>query len=172
MRIIYQDDFILGVHKPNNMLVHHSAMANNQLDELSLVQLLSKELNANYYPVHRLDRKTSGIILFAKQKEYVHTFQDLFIHQQIQKTYYGLVRGFIPENGKIDSPVKGRDANVHKEALTFYERLETFEVPIAVGPYETSRYSLVKLLPKTGRCLLYTSPSPRDGATSRMPSSA
>lgn len=149
--ILYQDDYILAVHKPNNILVHHSVMANNQLDEKSLVQLLVDELGKKYYPIHRLDRKTSGIILFAKQKEFVKAFQDLFIANQIQKTYYGLVRGFIPEKGSIDSPVKGRDANVHKEALTHYKRLETFEIPIQVGPYEMSRYSLVELNPKTGR---------------------
>ncbi|MGY5353839.1 pseudouridine synthase [Wenyingzhuangia sp. IMCC45467] len=151
IKILFQDDYILAVHKPNNILVHHSTMANNQLEEKSLVQLLNDELGAKFFPIHRLDRKTSGIILFAKQKEFVKPFQDLFIHNQIQKTYYGLVRGFIPEEGKIDSPVKGRDANVHKEALTFYKRYETFEIPIKVGPYDISRYSLVELQPKTGR---------------------
>lgn len=151
MQIIYQDDYILAVHKPNNMLVHHSTMANNQIEEKSLVQLLFDELGVKYYPVHRLDRKTSGIILFAKQKEFVKSFQELFINNQIQKTYYGLVRGFIPVEGKIDSPVKGRDANVHKEALTYFKRIEVFEIPVQVGPYETSRYSLVELQPKTGR---------------------
>ncbi|NIJ45172.1 tRNA pseudouridine65 synthase [Wenyingzhuangia heitensis] len=149
--IRFEDTYILAVYKPNNMLVHHSAMANNQLEELSLVQLLKQELGIKYYPVHRLDRKTSGIILFAKQKEFVKPFQDLFVNNQIQKTYYGLVRGFIPENGKIDSPVKGRDANVHKEALTYYKRIKIFSIPIQVGPYKVSRYSLVALQPKTGR---------------------
>ena len=151
IEILFQDDYILAVHKPNNMLVHHSVMANNQHEEKSLVQLLNNELGSKFYPIHRLDRKTSGIILFAKQKEFVKSFQDLFINNQIQKTYYGLVRGFISGEGKIDSPVKGRDANVHKEALTYYKLLETFEIPIKVGPYDFSRYSLVELQPKTGR---------------------
>ncbi len=151
VQILFQDDYILAVFKPNNVLVHHSAMANNQLDELSLVQILNQELKGSFYPVHRLDRKTSGIILFAKEKEFVKPFQELFVNNQIQKTYYGLVRGFIAESGKIDSPVKGRDANVHKEALTYFKRIETYEIPIKVGPYESSRYSLVELTPKTGR---------------------
>lgn len=149
--ILFEDDYILAIHKPNNILVHHSVMANNQLDEKSLVQILNEKQGAKYFPIHRLDRKTSGIILFAKKKEFVKDFQELFIHNKIQKTYRGLVRGFIPETGKIDSPVKGRDANTHKDALTYYKRLETFEVPINVGPYDISRYSLVELTPKTGR---------------------
>lgn len=151
LQILFEDDYIIAVHKPNNMLVHHSAMANNQLDEKSMVQLLLEQLHLKLYPIHRLDRKTSGIILFAKEKEFVKDFQALFVNNQIQKTYFGLVRGFIPESGKIDSPVKGRDANAHKEALTYFKRKEIFEVPIKVGPYEKSRYSLVALTPKTGR---------------------
>lgn len=151
VNIIFEDEYIMAVYKPNNILVHHSVMANNQLDELSLVQLIQQQLNKKYYPIHRLDRKTSGIILFAKQKEYVNMFQNLFLNNEIQKTYYGLVRGHIPEIGKIESPVKGRDANQHKDALTFYKRIKTFNLPIQVGPYENSRYSLVSLTPKTGR---------------------
>lgn len=133
------------------MLVHHSSMANNQLEEKSMVQLLSEQLDEKYYPVHRLDRKTSGIILFAKKKTFVKEFQDLFINGEIEKNYFGLVRGYIPETGIINSPVKGRDANIHKEALTHFKRINTFNIPIQVGPYENSRYSLVELKPKTGR---------------------
>lgn len=149
--ILFQDQYIVAVYKPNNILVHHSAMANNQLEEKSMVQLLAEQFEEKLYPIHRLDRKTSGIILFAKQKEFVKEFQELFIANKIQKTYFGLVRGFIAESGKIDSPVKGRDANIHKDALTYFKRIETFEIPIQVGPYEISRYSLVELQPKTGR---------------------
>ena len=151
LKILFEDTYVIAVHKPNNILVHHSAMANNQLEEKSMVQLLQDQLDKKYFPVHRLDRKTSGIILFSKQKEYVSKFQALFMSNVIKKKYIGLVRGFIPESGKIDSPVKGRDANVHKEALTYFERKETYKVPIKVGPYENSRYSLVELSPKTGR---------------------
>lgn len=148
---LFEDEFILAIHKPNNILVHHSVMANNQLEEKSLVQLLQINFGVKYYPIHRLDRKTSGIILFAKQKEYVKNFQQLFIENKIQKTYYGLVRGFISDKGIIETPVKGRDSNTYKDALTHYKKIESFEIPIQVGPYQNSRYSLVMLMPKTGR---------------------
>ncbi|EDP95887.1 pseudouridine synthase [Kordia algicida OT-1] len=149
--ILYEDDFVIAVAKPNNILVHHSQMARNQSDEQTLLELLFEKFEKNYYPMHRLDRKTSGIVLCAKEKRFVSKFQDLFVADAIQKVYYGVVRGFSPENGVIDSPVKGRDANVYKSALTHYKTLATKELPIAVQPFETSRYSLVKLLPKTGR---------------------
>jgi len=149
--VLFEDKYILAINKPNNILVHHSTMARNQSDEKSLIQLLFDKYELPFYPIHRLDRKTSGILLFAKKKEYVAPFQELFISNQIQKIYNGIVRGYIAESGKIDTPVKGRDANMHKEALTHFKRLKTIELDIPVHPYNNSRYSLVELTPKTGR---------------------
>ena len=149
--ILFEDTYILAVNKPNNILVHHSKMANNQHQEKSLVALLRDKYTKNYYPIHRLDRKTSGIILFAKEKEFIPLFQNLFTTNAIQKKYYGIVRGYSPKKMVIDSDVKGRDALVYKSALTKLETLTSVEVNIAVIPYDTARYSLVKLIPKTGR---------------------
>lgn len=149
--ILYEDDFVIAVAKPNNMLVHHSSMARNQSDEQTLVGLLQEKYEQAYFPIHRLDRKTSGIVLCAKEKAFVASFQALFTSDQIQKVYYGIVRGFPPKSGLIDSPVKGRDAKVHKTALTHFETLANITLPIPVQPFSESRYSLVKLLPKTGR---------------------
>lgn len=151
VQICFEDNYIIAVNKPNNILVHHSSMARNQSDEKSLVELIYEQFKEYYYPIHRLDRKTSGVILFAKNKADVATFQKLFINNDIQKTYLGIVRGYIPESGRIDTPVKGRDANVYKDALTYFKRLKTAESSVAVQPYNTSRYSWVELTPKTGR---------------------
>jgi len=150
-RMIFSDEYIIAVNKPNNMLVHHSGMSKNKADEENLIQFLNRKHSKKYYPIHRLDRKTSGIILLAKEKEFVAPFQKLFIDNKIQKTYYGLVRGFTPISGTIDSNVKGRDAIVYKSALTEYIQLATKLVDIPVKPYNKSRYSLIKLKPKTGR---------------------
>ncbi|WP_218599019.1 pseudouridine synthase [Polaribacter sp. NJDZ03] len=149
--IIYQDEYIICVAKPNNVLVHHAHHSRNVADEKSLLQLLDEQIGGKFYPIHRLDRKTSGIILLAKETYHVSKFQDLFTADQIQKTYYGVVRGFSPESKIIDSPVKGRDSNVHKEALTHLKTLAQVTLDIPVKPYDSSRYSLVELSPKTGR---------------------
>lgn len=149
--LIYEDEFVIAVNKPNNVLVHHAKHSRNVADELSLLQLIENQFNLKVYPIHRLDRKTSGIILLAKQKEFVSKFQELFTENAIQKTYYGIVRGFSPETKTIDSPVKGRDAKTHKEALTLLKTLNNITLEIPVKPYDTSRYSLVELSPKTGR---------------------
>lgn len=149
--VIFEDEYILCVCKPNNMLVHHAHHSRNVVEETSLLQDVFNERGIKVYPIHRLDRKTSGIILLAKEKDYVSKFQDLFTSNEIEKKYYGIVRGFSPETKVINSPVKGRDANIHKEALTNLQTLAKITLDIPVKPYDSSRYSLVELLPKTGR---------------------
>ena len=151
LEVIYQDEYIVCVSKPNNVLVHHAHHSRNVADEKSLLQLLDDKFGHKFYPIHRLDRKTSGIILLAKKTEYVSKFQQLFTNTEIQKTYYGIVRGFAPDAKIIDSPVKGRDGKVHKEALTHLKTLEQILLEIPVKPYNSSRYSLIEMLPKTGR---------------------
>ena len=149
--IIYEDEYVLCVAKPNNVLVHHAFHSRSVADEDSLLQLLDTQFGKKFYPIHRLDRKTSGIMLLAKETKYVAKFQELFFKNEIAKTYYGLVRGFAPETKIIDTPVKGRDAKVHRDAETHLETVEKVTLDIPVKPYDSSRYSLVKLTPKTGR---------------------
>jgi len=151
LEIIYQDNYCLLVTKPNNVLVHHAHHSRNKIDEKSLMQLIENQLGTRYFPIHRLDRKTSGIILLASKKEYVSTFQALFTNKEIKKIYYGVVRGYSKENRIIDSPVKGRDALVYKEAESHLKCLDKIELNIPVKPYDSSRYSLVELTPTTGR---------------------
>ena len=151
LEIIYQDNYCLLVTKPNNVLVHHAHHSRNKIEEESLIQLIENQFGKRYYPIHRLDRKTSGIILLASKREYVASFQALFTNNEIQKIYYGVVRGFSQEHLIIDSPVKGRDALVYKDAETQLKLLDKITLEIPVKPYKSSRYSLVELKPKTGR---------------------
>lgn len=151
LEVIFEDEYFICVSKPNNVLVHHAYHSRNVADEESLLQLIKNETDLKVYPIHRLDRKTSGVILLAKQKEFVSKFQELFTNNKIQKIYFGVVRGFSPDTKTIDSPVKGRDANVHKEALTYLKTINNITLNIPVKPYDSSRYSLIELLPQTGR---------------------
>lgn len=151
LEIIFEDNYFIAVNKPNNMLVHHAHHSRNMSHEVSLLKLISESLGLKVYPIHRLDRKTSGIILLAKETGFVSKFQELFTENKIDKNYFGVVRGFSEATKTIDTPVKGKDANVHKEALTHLETLNKVTLDIAVKPYNSSRYSLVKLMPKTGR---------------------
>ncbi|CAM1333176.1 pseudouridine synthase [Tenacibaculum aestuariivivum] len=151
LSILFEDEYLICVSKPNNIVVHHAHHSRNVADENSLLQLLFDKFEHKFYPIHRLDRKTSGIILLAKETKYVSKFQELFTTNKIQKTYYGIVRGHAPEYKLIDSPVKGRDSDVYKNAETTLKTVSTVVVNIPVKPYDTSRYSLVEMKPTTGR---------------------
>lgn len=147
--ILFEDEFCIAFLKPNNVLIHHSHYARN-IEEDSLMEILKSEGYDSVFPVHRLDRKTSGVILCAKAKNNVSHFQQLFDSQSIQKTYHALLRGHVTESGIIDSPVKNDRGN-YKEAETYFSCLQHFTVPIPVEPYSEARYSLVEFRPKTGR---------------------
>lgn len=149
--IIYEDDHVFAVNKPNDVLVHKSHYARNITDH-TLIELLQQQTQYHsLMPIHRLDRKTSGVILFAKEKEYLPVFSKLFEHQAIHKTYKAIVRGHTPSSGEIDTPIKRDDNGVYKAALTHYKTLATVSLPIPVKPYDNARYSLIELMPKTGR---------------------
>jgi tRNA pseudouridine65 synthase len=150
IEILFEDEYIIIVNKPNNVLIHNSYYARN-IKESTLLDLLKNQFKVDFYPVHRLDRKTSGVLVLAKQKENVAIFHELFNSNLIEKVYLGIVRGFVNESVTIESPVKNPDTKVYKEAETYCEPLQIKLLEIPVHPYENSRYSLVKLTPKTGR---------------------
>jgi len=150
LEILFEDDYIVIVNKPNNVLIHNSYYARNIKDK-TLLDLLNTQLKVILYPVHRLDRKTSGTLILAKKKENVKVFQELFNSNKVEKKYLGIVRGFVDNTIKIDSPVKNPDTKVYKEADTYCKPLFTKNVDIAVHPYSSSRYSMVELTPTTGR---------------------
>ena len=101
IEIIHEDDSIIAVNKPNNTLVYGSYFARNIKDD-DLVTLLKEQTEHELYPIHRLDRKTSGILLLAKEKEFVKDYQQQFENNKVQKHYYAVVRGHCPPKGIID----------------------------------------------------------------------
>jgi len=149
IEILYQDEHCLAVNKPSNKLVHHSFSSRNLNETESLMEYLTKK-NITAFPIHRLDYKTSGIILMAKDKSFVHAFQQLFDQQAITKKYTALMRGFVEVGGHIDSPVKNENGQ-YKDALTYFELIRNYHLNFNIEPYPTARYSLVHLFPKTGR---------------------
>ena len=152
LEIIYEDAHYVAINKPNGLLVHRTRIAEEK-KEFAL-QLLRDQLGYRLYPLHRLDRGTSGVLLFAKTPEAAAPLVKAFGERQPEKTYLAIVRGYAPEAGSIDSPIRPDKDHQHKEAqeaLTHFSRLATVELPIPVGPYQTARYSLVKIKPETGR---------------------
>lgn len=150
IEILFEDEFIIIVNKPANVLIHKSYYARN-IKSPTLLVYLKEQLGKDFYPIHRLDRKTSGVLALAKDKKGVSEFQELFNSKSIQKTYVAVVRGFVTSERVIDTPVKNPDTEVYKDAETLCFPLNTRELNIPVHPYDCSRYSLINLQPKTGR---------------------
>lgn len=148
LEVIYQDDYLVAVNKPHGLLVHRSPIAADASE--FAIQLLRDQLGMKVFPVHRLDRKTSGVLLFALNEEVNRIMQEAFMNKQVNKKYVALVRGFTPVSGVIDYALTNEKGKV-QEAITHYKTLKSYELPIPYGKQVTSRYSLVEVHPETGR---------------------
>jgi tRNA pseudouridine65 synthase len=137
------------IDKPPGLLVHRSAIAADVSD--NALHVLSAQLGRPVYPAHRLDRPTSGVLVFALDPETLRQVNAQFADHQVQKSYVAIVRGYIEEDGRLEYALSGRDTDKKKSAVTTWQRLATAELPSAVGRYSTARYSLVELSPTTGR---------------------
>ena len=159
LEILYRDPYVVAVHKPAGLLVHRS-----QVDVLASENAMSHlrdQIGQWVYPVHRLDRPVSGILLFALDPATARRLGESFFQRETRKTYLALVRGYCKDEGTIDYPLKeeldaATDARANpdpppKPAITFYRWLSKIERPEPVGRYPSARYSLIALHPVTGR---------------------
>lgn len=157
--IIYQDERVVAIHKPSGLLVHRSEL--DRHETRFAVQLLRDQLGRHVYPAHRLDRGTSGVLVFALDKDTARALGGQFERQEVVKTYLAVVRGHPPEAGRIDHALSRRRDDAEwigerstdeaQPAVTDFRRLATCELPHQVDRYPTSRYALVELTPHTGR---------------------
>lgn len=158
--IVYQDDYIAVIDKPAGLLVHRTMLARGE--KWFAMQLLRDQIGQHVFPVHRLDRPTSGLMVFALSAEIATAMGQLFAEQKVHKEYHAVVRGYLPGAGRIDYPLKEEldaiadkmaDANkAAQSAITDYSCVQQIELPYAVSKqHATSRYSLLRLSPHTGR---------------------
>lgn len=157
--IIYQDKYLVAINKPSGLLVHKSMIDRHEI--YFAMKMLRDQIGQWVYPIHRLDKPTSGVLLFALDSESARLMSEAFKEKKIQKKYIAVVRGYTDEEGFIDYPlsvkfdkITDKKADLEKEAeeaQTGYKRLATVELDKAVGRYDKTRYSLVELFPKTGR---------------------
>jgi tRNA pseudouridine65 synthase len=148
LEIIYQDEDIIAINKPTGLLVHRSPIATD-VQEFAM-QMLRDQIGQHVYPAHRLDRKTSGVLLFGKNPLAHKALQALFADRKMDKTYFAIVRGYVDEVGTIDYALTNESGKT-QDAITHFERIGLAELPVPFGKHATSRYSLVKLKPETGR---------------------
>lgn len=161
LEILYHDDHLVVIHKPAGLLVHRSMIARQETR--FAVQLLRDQIGRHVYPVHRLDRGTSGILVFALEPATASALGSTFEHHGVSKHYLAIVRGHPTEEGVIDHPLRRQEdpydprhlrtpeEECAQPASTRFRRLATVELPHAVDRYPTSRYALLLLEPITGR---------------------
>lgn len=154
--LLYLDDWLVAVNKPAGLLVHRSPV--DRHERRFALQLLRDQLGGRVYPVHRLDKPTSGALVFARDPAVARSLALQFEDRLVDKRYVAVVRGWPDEQGLIDYPLDTvRDDRVvtattaAKPALTRFRRLATAELPRRVDRYPTSRYALLELSPQTGR---------------------
>ena len=157
--VLWRDEHLIAVHKPAGLLVHKSPI--DQHETRYAMRILRDQIGQWVYPVHRLDKPTSGLLLFALSSDIARLVSDQFEHRGVKKTYQAVVRGYTPETAEIDhdlkeiaafkSEKKTVEKMEPKPARTDYQRLTTYELPFSDGRFPTSRYSHLKLYPHTGR---------------------
>lgn len=176
--VLYHDDCLVAVHKPSGLLVHRSMI--DRHETRFALQIVRDQIGQRVYPVHRLDKGTSGVLLFALDPASARRLGASFDGGLVDKRYLAVVRGWLSERGEIDHPLTRQDdiygsparqSGVGREklqaelasaipesaaqsALTRYQRLACAEIAEKVEPgqtFPTTRYSLVALKPVTGR---------------------
>jgi len=146
--ILFRDEHLIAINKPHGLLVHRSNIAADA-DEFA-IQLLRDQIGLKVNPVHRIDRKTGGILLFALDKPTEIAMQQQFMDNQVKKKYLAIVRGFTPDKEDIDYPLRKENGTL-QDAFTSYITLQKAEIDLPFGGHDTSRYSLLEVKPSTGR---------------------
>ena len=156
LRILYRDEHLIAIDKPPGLLVHRTGL--DAGETRFAVQLLRDQIGQLVWPVHRLDKGTSGVLLFALDAATASQLGRAFESGQgLQKTYHAIVRGWPADHGLIDHPLRRMPDDMRTEreevqdAQTRFVTLERYELPIPQGSFPTTRCALVELQPLTGR---------------------
>ena len=159
LNVLYQDEYFVAVDKPSGLLVHRSFL--DKRETLFAMQLVRDQIGQHVFPLHRLDRPTSGVLLFALSSDVARISSELFSEHKITKRYLALTRGFAPESVHVDHALKYKFDKIAdkfsdqdkpaQEAQTDFNCLHQAVINKPLGKFPSVRYSLVECYPKTGR---------------------
>ena len=148
LHILYQDDFLVAIDKPAGMIVHPGREPEGP--QWIAMKRLRDQLDRQVFPIHRLDRPTSGVLLFALDKQSAGLAQQAFELRNVTKTYHAIVCGIAPQKWICETPLRKNPEGAPLAAQTSFERLAS--TPESSFPAEpTLRLSLLKATPATGR---------------------
>jgi len=152
---LHEDARLIVVDKPPGLLVHRSALDAHEHD--SVVDRVGLETGARPWPVHRLDKGTSGALVLARDAEAARRLGAAFEAGTVAKRYLALVRGWPADAGRIDHPLardpeRASAGQPTRPAVTRYAVIRRFDWPFAVDDrHPSTRYALIEAIPETGR---------------------
>jgi tRNA pseudouridine65 synthase len=158
LSVLFRDEHYIAVNKPSGLLVHRSPIARHETE--FALQSVRDQIGQRVYTIHRLDRPTSGVLLFALSQEAARLASAEFETGRVTKRYLAIVRGFVSECSTIDyalTEIQDDHAatqarpDTARSAVTHVKPIGQVEIAEPVGRYATARYSLVSLTPETGR---------------------
>lgn len=154
LRIIHRDDHITVIEKPAGFHVHPPQDGHRIAPQWNTLGILRDQTGETVWPIHRLDRPTSGLLVFGRTPEAAGRMAELFRNREVQKTYYALVRGWPePSRFTVDRPLSGKKpGSSSRDAHTDFEVVGRLELPFVTQPqFATTRLALVRCAPHTGR---------------------
>lgn len=149
--VVYADPDLLVAFKPSHLLVHRTDMAAQDADNLRDRLIADGVLDYRAHPVNRIDRPTSGLVLFSRHPEAHRFLHAQFVEHRIEKRYLAVVRGWLEAPATVEKPLPTGHNSTPKPALTHFRPLAQAEWDVAITRYPTSRFALVECTPETGR---------------------
>ena len=151
--ILFRDEHLMAINKPHDLLVHRSSIAADA-EEFAL-QMLRDQVGQKVYPVHRIDRKTAGVLLFAFEKSVEIEMQKQFADNLVSKKYLAIVRGHTPDDGRYRLSVKKRKRHFAGSfySLSHFKTCRTGGAVWQIIPHQDIHWW--KLLPQPGECTSY-----------------
>jgi tRNA pseudouridine65 synthase len=154
-QILFEDEDVLILYKPSKWFVHppENPKFRRGLNRRTCVQWLSDVHGKIAHPAHRLDVATEGVLIFGKNKAAIAHLNLQFKNHETQKTYWAVVRGWMrEETGKIELPLELDSTGDLVPCVTGYRTLAKIQHDVKISKkFDTSRYSLLEVQPKTGR---------------------
>lgn len=151
--ILYQDTELVIIEKPFGFHVHPPETKDQRVPRNKIIlHQLRDQLGTKIYPLHRLDVSTTGVLAFALSSSSASFYAQLFQAQKVEKTYWAIVRGFLPDKGEIDQPLTLDSTGSPAVSKTIFKSLRKIQLPEKIGTRQLpARYTWAEVQPQTGR---------------------